>query len=117
MTIENSSFAKMLGERIKHHRIANRLTQEQLASELSIDTNSVSRFECGSHLPSLKRLTQLSKALGISTGSLLGEISTNHTDQSERFKGYIDGLNAHERDLIMEVAKSQSDFFKSLSRR
>lgn len=113
MTKVNTDFAKMLGNRIKRHRLENRLTQEELAAKLNIDTNTVSRLECGSHLPSLKRLTQLSQVLGISTGSLLGEISTNYSDQDERFKNHIEGLRAHERDLILEVVKSMSDFFKS----
>lgn len=110
-----SEFAKMLGNRIKHRRLENGLTQEQLASALGIDTNTISRLECGSHLPSLRRLAELAQVLGISTGSLLGEVSNNHSDQTEKFHGYIEGLKAHERDLILEVAKRQSDFFKSLS--
>lgn len=106
----------MLGNQIKQHRLALKLTQEQLAAKLDIDTNTVSRLECGSHLPSLERLEQLSAVLGVSVGNLLGEISSNSVDQAQKLLGYLEGLSLEERSLILEIAKKQSDFFRSHSR-
>lgn len=113
MTSTKNAFAIALGRHIKERRLALKLTQEELASRLSVEMNTVSRLERGSHLPSLERLEQIAHILNSSVGSLLGEVSSNHIDQANLLQGYLEGLSPAERDLVLSIARKQSEFFKS----
>lgn len=110
---KKNGFAVALGRQIKERRLALKLTQEKLASLLGVEMNTVSRLECGSHLPSLERLEQIAHILNSSVGTLLGEVSSNHIDQANLLLAYLEGLTPAERDLVLSIAKKQSDFFKS----
>ena len=47
-----------LGDRIKTQRIKRRLSQQQLASRLSITQSTVSSYEADQALPSIDKLTK-----------------------------------------------------------
>ena len=51
---------KAIGQRIKHIRKENNLTQEKLAEMLSISTEHLSRIETGSYRPSLSLIEKIS---------------------------------------------------------
>jgi DNA-binding XRE family transcriptional regulator len=53
---DKPDLGKFLGQQIAAHRTALNLTQNQLAERLGVEPETVSRFERGSSLPSLKRL-------------------------------------------------------------
>lgn len=108
----DSLLAVRLGERIKSRRQALQWTQEELASRLGVEVNTVSRMECGVHLPSLQRLEGLASTLDVSIASLLGGASLQPHDQSDQFREILDGLSGHERELILATARLQSDFLK-----
>lgn len=113
MVDRKNGFAVALGRQIKQQRQALKLTQEELASRLGVEFNTISRMECGKHLPSLERLEHLSHILGISVASLLGVVSTNCRDQAQVLQDCLEGLTSEERNLVLSIAKQQSDFFKS----
>jgi len=113
MVNKKNGFAVALGRLIKQRRQALKLTQEELASRLGVEFNSISRIECGTHMPSLERLEQLSHALGVSVASLLGEISSNCHDQAQVLQNCLEGLSSEERSLVLSVAKQLSEFFKT----
>lgn len=60
-----SDSKKLLGQRIRHMRRKNDLSQEKLAELLGIDPNSVSRIECGVHYPSLETLEKITFTLKV----------------------------------------------------
>ncbi len=60
-----------VARRVRSQRTALKLTQEQLAAELGVTHQHVSRIEGGHAVPSLDLLVRLSGRLGVSTDYLL----------------------------------------------
>ncbi len=56
---------KLLGSRIKEIRKSNKLTQEQLAELIGIETGSLSSIESGRHFPSLLTLEKIAAVLNV----------------------------------------------------
>lgn len=104
--------ASRLGGRIKQRRLELQWTQDELAGQLGVEVNTVSRMECGVHLPSLHRLEELAAILGVPISELLGGASSLTQDQAEQFREILEGLSCQERELILATAHMQSSFFK-----
>ncbi len=60
-----------LGMRIRSAREKKHLTQEQLGELCSLSTAHIGHIERGTRTPSIDALCSISKALGVSTDSLL----------------------------------------------
>jgi transcriptional regulator with XRE-family HTH domain len=60
-----------IGSHVRAKRIALGLSQEDLATELGVKHQHVSRIELGDTTPSLETLLGLSRTLGVSTDYLL----------------------------------------------
>ena len=60
-----------IGSRVRSRREELRLTQEELARELGVTHQHVSRIEAGQAAPSLELLVKLSRAFGVSADFLL----------------------------------------------
>jgi transcriptional regulator with XRE-family HTH domain len=60
-----------IGGRVRSRREALRLTQQELASELGVTHQHVSRIEVGQATPSLDLVVRLSRRLGVTTDFLL----------------------------------------------
>lgn len=77
-----------LADRILQFRKALGLSQEQLAEQIGVSRQSISKWETGQSTPELDKLVALSKVFGISTDELLGNnvknlgdvVSVNHTN-------------------------------------
>lgn len=63
--------AKKLGENLKKIRTKKNITQTGLADTLGVDKSFVSNIENGKTNPTLSTITNLAKALGVSTNELL----------------------------------------------
>lgn len=64
---------EIIGLRVKHHRIRNKFSQEDLADMIGMSRISISCLERGERLPSLDSLVNLANALQVSANDLLGE--------------------------------------------
>lgn len=56
---------RLVGERVQLLRKRKGLSQEELASQVGIDTKSLSRLERGAHFPSLETLEKIRVELGV----------------------------------------------------
>lgn len=65
-----NAIRKALGARIRFLRVAQRLTQEELASGCGLHVTYLSTVEHGKRNPSLDALHAVSKALGVSLSVL-----------------------------------------------
>ena len=63
---------KTIGEKIREYRQKKGLTQDALAAELHISSQSISKWENGQTMPDINMLLPLSKELGIGLNDLLG---------------------------------------------
>ena len=65
--------AKKLGKKIKLARIELDLTQTQLAEKINSKQKSISRYETGASLPSIRTLVKIAKVLKRPAGYFLDE--------------------------------------------
>lgn len=93
----------LLGRNIAERRIALGLTQAELAEQLGADTVTVSRFERGSHLPSLQRLESIAGTLGMPLAELLSQSTNLVTDQSLLIQSLIADLSESDRQFVMGI--------------
>jgi len=63
--------AKKLGENLKTLRTKKNITQTGLAKILDVDKSFISNIEKGKNNPTLSTITNLAKALEVSTNKLL----------------------------------------------
>ena len=63
--------AKRLGQNLKKIRTQKDITQVSIAKTLGVDRSFVSNIENGKTNPTLSTITNLAKALGVSTDELL----------------------------------------------
>jgi len=64
---------KKLGKKIKLARVELDLTQTQLAEKINTKQKSISRYETGASLPSIKTLVKIAKVLKKTAGYFLDE--------------------------------------------
>ena len=83
------------GEKIKRIRLAQNMSQVELARRLNVAPANVCRLEQGQNDPSLRTLERVAEALGISVGTLLSE------DDSE--KGVVGTTNTSVRPEPVEL--------------
>ena len=71
---ENAAVRRSLGESLKAHRTACKMTQEFVAEHLGVSRQAVSKWENGTSDPSTSNLLALAKLYGISAEELLKEV-------------------------------------------
>lgn len=59
-----------IGAKIKSLRLANSMTQEQLAQKLGVSAQAISKWESGTNIPDIQMLPCLAVIFGISIDEL-----------------------------------------------
>lgn len=93
-----------LGRRIARHRKEKRMTQAMLAARIGVDSESISRFERGSALPSLLRLFEIAQTLDVGVGDLLAEASSLKQDSERCVAGMLDNIRPADQKLLEQIA-------------
>lgn len=70
---EKETNAKSLGEVLKQHRLACKMTQEFVAETIGVSRQAVSKWESGASSPSTANLMALAKLYGVDAADLLKE--------------------------------------------
>lgn len=104
-----SRIGPLLGKRVREHRLARGLTQGQLAEKVGVETETISRLERGSTLPSLLKIEELAATLQTSLTDLIGGSSSLVSDQAIQLEKLLDGLDENDRNLILKVARLQRE--------
>jgi transcriptional regulator with XRE-family HTH domain len=102
----STTIGALLGRNIAERRKALGLTQAELAEKLGADTVTVSRFERGSHLPSLQRLERVADTLGIPLAELLSQSTNLCTDQALLIQGWLANLSESDRKLTLDMMQT-----------
>ena len=63
----------MLGKKIHQLRKSKGLSQEELAEQLTVSRQAISKWELGESMPDTENVVQLSKLFGVSTDYLLND--------------------------------------------
>lgn len=90
-----------MGERIAYLRKRKKMTQAQLAEQLGISAQAVSKWESGISCPDIMTLVPLSQILGVSTDELLGIQSGSVHD--------TDGLRDAEPEVNFTMGPDDSE--------
>lgn len=75
-----------LGETIRHFRLQNSMTQEQLAQKLNVSAQAVSKWESGANMPDIQLLPDLSVVFGVSIDDLF---SLSDDSRMERIENML----------------------------
>ena len=102
----STGLGDLLGRNIADRRRALGLTQAEFAEQLGTDTVTISRFERGSHLPSLMRLEQIANTLGLPLAELLSQSTNLCTDQSLLIQSWIAGLSGDDRKFLLDMLQA-----------
>ena len=98
--------AEKIGKCIAKRRLAANLTQDQVAEELGIGYEAISRMERGKSIPTVIRLIELAEIFGCEIQELLTETSNRPDDQSSQIKRMLSELNVKDREVIMDTLQN-----------
>lgn len=112
---EMDDLAAKLSRNIATRRRALGLTQAQVAERLGVDTETLSRFERGKHLPSLVTLERLSSLLHTTTSDLLSEEQPRPTDEAEAISSWLAPLSPRDKEFACSLLKQCCDYLASRS--
>jgi len=80
---EVSPLAQRIGDVIRRHRIAHKLTLAQLAEGAEMSAAMISRIENGYATASFESVERLCQAVGITLGDLFTEVSEPHVKKAQ----------------------------------
>ena len=76
-----------LGEKLQLLRRSRGLSQEQLAAELDVSRQAISKWECGDSAPDLDKLRAICTYFGVTTDYLIWERSEDAPQAAEQKQG------------------------------
>jgi len=97
-----------LGRKIAEYRKAKSMTQAMVAEVVGVDTETISRFERGTALPSLLRLFEIARALDVGIGDLLVGASSLPQDAEHIFSGALMDVSPADQRLLRQIAELMS---------
>ncbi|WP_175900712.1 helix-turn-helix domain-containing protein [Burkholderia vietnamiensis] len=108
---------KRLGLRIADQRKALGWTQDQLAEQLGVDAETVSRFERGVAIPALLTLDKLAGILNTSASVLLGDASFGPSAPAMRISAWLESLSSENSDFVVAQVKTLCDYLRQQQRK
>jgi len=114
--VDKTNSSRTLFERLSVN-IADRrhslgLTQAELAERLGVDTETLSRFERGKHLPSLATLGRLAGLLQVTVATLMEEDKPTPANEALILTSWLDGLTQTDREFAITQFKSTCSHLK-----
>ncbi|MBR2414032.1 MAG: helix-turn-helix domain-containing protein [Clostridia bacterium] len=93
---------KLLCENLKRLRMAKNMTQEQVAETLSVNPQTVSRWECGTTLPDVLTLPLLAKLYGVTVDDFYRKNTVAYDNYAQRLAA------------VYEKTRDPADFLQAL---
>ncbi|WP_434661480.1 helix-turn-helix transcriptional regulator [Paraburkholderia sp. A3BS-1L] len=97
--------AELVGRAIAKHRVESDLTQEQVAEQLGIGNEAVSRMERGLVMPTVARLVELAEIFECDAADLLTGASTRSSDQGKYVGQLLSKLSGNDRTMVVEIVE------------
>ena len=98
---QEGQFAKRIGKALAKQCIARSLTQEQVAAQLGVEQETISRFERGATLPPLLRLIDLAEIFDVPLDALVRAGSARSIDQAIDLAGALNTLSEEDRVWVL----------------
>lgn len=104
------SLKKKLGARIQYLRKQQKLTQENLAEKVGMDTPNLSNIECGKRFMTAETLEKIALALNTTERELF---NFNYTDPQKYVRSDIDELlNMADSDDLLFFSQVIKSYYK-----
>jgi len=101
-TINNAQLKERFGAFIKKHRLAKKMTQEELAIVLGVTKKSVCYFESGRTFPSQENIFKLAKILDMSLDEFVfGESIFSHEISIPKINEMLQTLSDKEQGMAL----------------
>ena len=105
MAKRNAGIEERLGKAIAAQRTVRGLSQAQLAEEIGVDKDTVSRFERGAVLPPVGRLIQLADAFEMPLEDLIRGASSNVADTAPDIARMLAKLDDDGRRFVRHIVE------------
>ena len=113
---EPLSFLKGVGRALVEERRRCGMSQQQVAEQIGIEPETVSRIETGAIAPSLVRLRQFARVYDCSLQGLLGRTSDGLPDLALQIARELDGLPPTDQRHVAEQALATARYLQALRR-
>jgi len=100
--------AELIGRAIARQRLRSGLTQEEVAEQLEIGSEAVSRIERGVVIPNIARLLDFASIFKCEAAELLTEASSRPNDQATHISRLLISMSQSDRQLVMEIVERLS---------
>ena len=101
-TTDGRDFIQKVGQNLFTQRKRLGLSQADVAEQVGLEPESISRIENGLIAPTLSRLQQFGRVYGCSLIDLLGEASSLPRDLDNRLASVLTQLNETDRTFVIE---------------
>ena len=113
---EPLAFLKGVGRALVEERRRCGMSQQQVAEQIGIEPETVSRIETGAIAPSLVRLRQFARVYDCSLQGLLGRTSDGLPDLALQIARELDGLPPTDQRHVAEQALATARYLQALRR-
>ena len=110
---DEDQLAQTVGKAIARYRLLKGLTQDDVAEQLGIGGEAVSRMERGIVIPSIARLMELASVFQCEASDLLTLASNRPSDQAQYLSQILSRLNTTDRSLIVDLVEKLSAHLES----
>ncbi|KJV24706.1 DNA-binding protein [Aquitalea magnusonii] len=97
--------AVSVGKAIAARRQEAGLTQDQVAEQLKIGNEAVSRMERGLVMPTVARLLELASLFNCDASSLLVESSNRPAEQAQHLAQMLARLDSADREMVLAMVE------------
>ena len=98
----------MLNEKIVYYRKKNMLTQEELAYQLNVSRQTVTKWETGTIYPNIEYLIKLSNLFGVSIDYLVDELKDIEPDEKTTFEMKISVKSKKVEKIEMNIKEDEN---------
>lgn len=102
----STTLTASLAQNLAARRKALGWTQEYLAQHLDVDTETISRFERGVTIPSIKTLEKLAGLLSVTACELLAQEPPTAATNTEVIARFLETLPEADQAYVMETVRS-----------
>ena len=106
------SMSKDLGKKVKELRIANHLTQDQVAKALGVTPGYISNVENNRSLMTLRMLTYYAQLTGMSLDYLAGSIDEDYKDTAldREILTILKDFTPEQKEKVIRMMRLLKDF-------
>ena len=105
--MNKEEIAIIIGENIKHYRLQNGWTQQELGSKIGMSKNAIGNYEKGFRSPKKDTMFDLANAFNISIDDLFPPVQKDHFPNTSSIKTIYDKLKPPRQAKVLTYAERQ----------